>query len=285
MRAIIEMPDSDLIKAVRSIGQDWQLEARIKKAAELYHEKEIKRLQEQVADLEKQAAGIISQANDEARLILDDARSQASVLIKREEDRLKRQEKKLQDDFAAKENELLQKQNELEAVRAEVLEGREKSLAEGRSEGYDVGYAEGFAQFSEMMESVKGVIQSVISGQEAYYESQVPHIQKFVKLYAEKIVGVLGETTVNCVLHNISQAAQALSRANKLKLVVSDYDYEILSAMEENFRRLFAATTKVELLKDPNMVPGGCFLESELGSVDATIESQLAILKKELHHD
>lgn len=279
------MSNSDLVNAVRSIGQEWQLEARIKKAAELYHEKEIKRLQDKIAELEQQASTIISQANEEARLILVEARSQASVLFKQEEDKIKHLAQQQQQGFAVKEQELQKQKEELTAFKAELQASRAESLAAGRDEGYKIGYADGFTQFSELMESVKGVLQNVIAGQEEYYLAQAPYIQAFVKLYAEKVVGVLGESSINAVLHNISQTAVALSRANTLKLVVSEKDYELLSSMEDSFKRLFAATTKVELLKDINLQSGGCFLESDLGSVDATIESQLALLKKELHHE
>ena len=105
------------------------------------------------------------------------------------------------------------------------------------------------------------------------------------KLYAEKIVGPIAATSSRHVLHNIAKALGEVHRATRLKVVVSDLDYDAIEAVSDQFRKLFSPTQKVELLRDANMAPGGCLLETELGNVDATIESQTALLTRELEQD
>ena len=110
-------------------------------------------------------------------------------------------------------------------------------------------------------------------------------IHKFALRYAEKIIGPIGASNTRYVLHNIAKALGEVHRATRLKVVVSDRDYEAIEAVSDQFRKLFSPTQKVELLRDANMAPGGCLLETELGNVDATVESQIALLTRELERD
>ena len=74
-------------------------------------------------------------------------------------------------------------------------------------------------------------------------------------------------------------------RANHIKVVVSSHDFEAINAVKDQFDGLFSPVKKVELLEDKNMSVGGCLLETELGNVDATIDSQMALLWLEINND
>jgi len=99
------------------------------------------------------------------------------------------------------------------------------------------------------------------------------------------VVGVLADNLIEVVLNNLDKGLMELSRAKTLKVVVSEQDYDTLMVMESEFRRHFPATASIELLKDATLKPGGCMIESELGSVDATLEGQMALLNQELRSD
>ncbi|MCJ8347824.1 hypothetical protein MJH12_19990, partial [bacterium] len=118
-----------------------------------------------------------------------------------------------------------------------------------------------------------------------FVSSQEKNIFLYVRKYTEKILGELPKHTLDHVYANIQKGLNELSRANSLKVIVSQEDYDAIKCKEEDFKRLFHPTTRVELISNLNMERGGCILESDTGSVDASVLNQMELLNKELFPD
>jgi len=272
------MQESELILAIRSIRDEWQVEENIRVASEKLREKEMERVKAEVKEAEAEASKSMDEARMQSQKILDDARNQARNFIKEKEREIAEQRQALEKEYQ-------QKLSELESRTAVLEEGKSEAEAKSRELGYEAGYQEGMARFQKMVDSLAEVLAGIEAQSDRIYQEQLPGILLFVKTFIEKVVGALSDNLIEVVLNNLDKGLKELSRAKKLKVIVSEQDYDTLMVMEAEFRKHFAATTQVELLKDASIQPGGCLIESELGSVDATIETQMALLNQELRHD
>ena len=53
-------------------------------------------------------------------------------------------------------------------------------------------------------------------------------------------------------------------------------------AEEEEIRRLFLDAKTITFVEDESIQPGGCIIETDLGRIDARLETRLDLMKKEL---
>jgi flagellar assembly protein FliH len=272
------MSNSDLVRAIRAIREEWEIEEKIRQASEVFHKKELEKAKIELDEARKQAESIVEKARAEADEIIKEGQNQVSVLVKQKETEYETRNQEL-------ENQYQEKLQDLRSREEQAAEQMQTGFDKGHEEGFQKGYAEGLSQFENMLDSLKKVVDEVGARPEQLVETELPQIQSFILKYAEKIVGILSQDNINVVFHNIKDALQELTRATRIKVVVSESDYESITAMQDKFQQLFPPTANVELLKDVSLQAGGCVLECETGSVDATIESQLALLKKELCHD
>tara|TARA_Y100000589_G_C27099851_1_gene607553 strand:+ start:181 stop:999 length:819 start_codon:yes stop_codon:yes gene_type:complete len=272
------MSDSDLLKAISEIREGWQLQEKIDKAEETLRQKKMAQYAEQARKAEGQAEEILKKAKEQAAVLIEDGRQQANNFLITQEEEWKTKNDSWNQEVLVKQRDIDQKLVDAEKRESEGYES-------GQTSGYDAGYKEGLDKFQGMLKSLDEVIDSIRAQEKAIYEANLQHMKDFMKVYIEKVVGQLSASRTDAVFHNIETALLEVHRANHLKVVVSSHDFEAINAVRDQFDGLFSPVKRVELLEDKNMSVGGCLLETELGNVDATIESQMALLWLELSNE
>ncbi len=98
---------------------------------------------------------------------------------------------------------------------------------------------------------------------------------------AEKIIGREIEKDNKTVLDIVNVALQNARQQEKLTVRVNPSDLPIL----EKESKKFAATGRVKFIDfvaDPRVSLGGCLIESEVGTIDARLETQMRVLERAL---
>ena len=157
-------------------------------------------------------------------------------------------------------------------------------------QSYERGYSDGQKSAGEKLEKeynerlmkkfsdVDKIVSSVdktISGYGKVFEKVVIDLSIFV---AEKIVRreISEQTIINDTL---SEAIKRVIGSNKVLVKINPGDLEILNKSVDN-RQLDSSLSKIQFEPDERIEPGGCFIETEIGNVDARISSQFNELKK-----
>jgi type III secretion protein L len=111
-------------------------------------------------------------------------------------------------------------------------------------------------------------------------ETEQDILRLSIKL-AEKIIGREIEKDKSTVVDIVSNALRNAKRQDKLTIRVSQKDY---STVQEKFTELSQSsrTSYVDIVPDPRVTLGGCIIESEVGTIDARLETQLRALEKAL---
>ena len=155
-----------------------------------------------------------------------------------------------------------------DAIRAEA----EQAYAERKRQGYEDGLTEGrMEQAEKMMETAVQAVEYIENIEETLVRVVASAVRKIIGDDRERIVRVVRAALVSVrsqqkVLIRVCPADEAAVR-------------EALAAM------ITAAPGGVSFLDvaaDPRMKPGDCILESELGVVDAGVETQLKAIENAL---
>lgn len=97
---------------------------------------------------------------------------------------------------------------------------------------------------------------------------------------AKKIIGREVEKE-NIINDNVRQAINKIVGANNVKLKLNPKDLEELTEASKNLIHS-SSFTKIKIEPDERIERGGCFIETEIGNVDARITTQLNELRKKL---
>ncbi|HET6266716.1 MAG TPA: type III secretion system stator protein SctL [Acidobacteriota bacterium] len=165
---------------------------------------------------------------------------------------------------------LVQKaEQQAEQILSKAMEERERIQGEAR----DQGYQEGLAQSTEWIVKAKDHYQRVA-------ENSKNDLKILAVKIAEKIVGKALEMDPELINDIVSQAIRTLRQQKNVNIRCHEDDLGILKKNEKEFLELLGKSGVITFTVDSKIQRGGCMIESEIGVVDARLETQLKTLQK-----
>jgi flagellar biosynthesis/type III secretory pathway protein FliH len=163
-------------------------------------------------------------------------------------------------------------------VLAEAEAKAEAARAEARREGLAAGREEGLAQLTELL--LKARVAAAAMG-----EGATADLKRLAVRIAEKILGRELATSPEAIV-DVVRAALDAARARK-ELVVRVHP-EDAAAIQSSHPRLATALLPNAVLAvrgDADVPRGGCQIDTEVGTIDARLEVQLAAIERALLGD
>ncbi|MDP2599979.1 MAG: FliH/SctL family protein [Deltaproteobacteria bacterium] len=168
-------------------------------------------------------------------------------------------------------------QKEADRIRAEAEALRltvQVEMERAKQKGYAEGKEEGSSELAEEIVRVRKL-------KEKFFANAEPDVLKLVMDIAEKVIGKLAaqhKEAIHAIVH------QALERSLGDKIVVRLHpaDLKRLQTMDLNFKDILDRTKHLHFKEDETIQQGGCVVETEIGTIDAQLETQLKAIKKAL---
>lgn len=156
-------------------------------------------------------------------------------------------------------------------------ETHEKAVAEAeemRERAFREGTETALTDFEENLFAVREVRDRV------WRETEQDLLRLAVRL-AEKIVGREIEKDSRTVVNIVATALQNARQQEKLTVRVNPTNLALVEKEIENFAS-GGRTRFLDFIADPRVSVGGCLIESEVGTIDAQLETQFRILERVL---
>ncbi|HQU82905.1 MAG TPA: FliH/SctL family protein [Pyrinomonadaceae bacterium] len=163
---------------------------------------------------------------------------------------------------------------EAEEFAAELRREAREDAEKLRSEAYRAGTETALAEFENISLEMNEIRERV------WRETEKDLLRLAVRL-AEKIVGREIKKDSKTVVDIVSAALQNARQQEKLTVRVNPADLLTVEAEMERF----SSATRVrylDFIADPRVSIGGCLIESEVGTIDARLETQLRVLERAL---
>lgn len=154
----------------------------------------------------------------------------------------------------------------------DVLNQAQLEREQERQRGYEQGLEEGRSEFSER------VIDAEMT-KERIMEEAEPEVIRMVMDIAQKVIG--RELEKGAVVDVVKKAI-AESLGQKVVVRVHPADFEKLKNEQAALLEAAGATRTVSVREDEGVSAGGCIVETELGTVDARLETQIQAIRKAL---
>ncbi|UQZ90989.1 HrpE/YscL family type III secretion apparatus protein [Deltaproteobacteria bacterium Smac51] len=155
---------------------------------------------------------------------------------------------------------------------AELIGAAEAEAEALKEKGYQDGLTEGRMEYAEKI--METVIKSV-----EFIEGLESSVVNIVSEAVRKVIGEMDDREV--IVRVVRQALTAVRNEKRIVIRVSAGDEK---AVRENLAGVLGRGEHsfMELVPDPLLRQGQCVLESEMGVIEASLETQLQLLEKAL---
>ncbi|MAB82404.1 MAG: hypothetical protein CMJ24_03070 [Phycisphaerae bacterium] len=175
----------------------------------------------------------------------------------------------------------------IEAARAEAADLVETSREDGRTSGFEAGLQEGRSQgraeateahgarLEQLQAAWVGALEQWQADRDSMFRTAERDVLRLSVKMAELIVHRTVRFDSGVVRSQLESAMGLVRNASDVQVVVGPDDEPIV---QELLEELVATTSKcgdASLRVDPDMAPGGCRLELDGGTIDASLETQL----------
>jgi type III secretion protein L len=168
----------------------------------------------------------------------------------------------------------------LEAARREaqeILAGAAQAREEAVESGLRQGFEQGAGQWAEALRIARARVA------EAAQHAR-PEIVRLALRVAEKILRQRIEAHPDAMVSMVDEALRVFLAQNHSRMIlrVHPADEGVLAARRQRWLERNPAIGDLVIVPDDSVGRGGCRLETEAGTVDATLETQLEVIERHL---
>jgi type III secretion protein L len=164
-------------------------------------------------------------------------------------------------------------QAQAEEIRAQAQQEYEEALRRGYQEGYE----KGLAEWLRALEEVHAGLTSLV-------EQAKPQIVRLALRVAEKILRQRLDLTPEAVVPMIDEALRSLRAQQNMRVLLRVHpdDRSILEPHRQRWMERLPWLGSLDIVVDEDLPRGGCRIETDFGTVDATIETQIRVIERHL---
>lgn len=163
-----------------------------------------------------------------------------------------------------------------EDIVEEAMQEREKILAAAKEEGRQ----EGLTQAAEILTRAK-----LQAGQALASDVMEQEVLELSCRIAEKIIGRDLERDPSILADICAQAVDQVRSARAVTLRVNPEDGRMLRSVTPRLMELVARSVDIAIRDDAEVEVGGCIVQTEFGTIDAQLKTQLDMIRNVLLMD
>ncbi len=155
-------------------------------------------------------------------------------------------------------------------------EAYEKGFAQGERDGLELGEK----RLEAILDTFRKILEEIGSLRRNLYQKYEDEMVRLIFALTRKILRQDLPLPEGWVKETVKAAFQYVLEPRKVIVHLNPKDYQYLLSHPEGFP--FSGEgkeeDKVKVVADPSITRGGCFLETPLGDIDATLETQIGTL-------
>jgi len=181
------------------------------------------------------------------------------------------------DNSAKREQEIQEKANSIiQQAEEEAQKIKENAFQEGFVQGKEEGTRLALEQMQGMLREIQAYLSKLKSLDQTLRKESEQEIVKLASAIAQKIILQELKTDPSIVSNIVRAALTKVPFSSKVKVRLSPADWEYVTS------RSFDTTEYREIIFEPDnsITPGGCYLETDFGEVDARLDEQLQEIER-----
>lgn len=155
-------------------------------------------------------------------------------------------------------------------------------IEEARQQGIQEGLAQAALDFQTSTSALLNITEQLNHTRETILQNSIGEMQDLVLTIAEKIIRHSITAQDDTIVTTVEDAIRQAVKSDEFYICIHQDDYDVLNAKIPEILTKISGLENIFIKIDNNIDPGGCKVESDNCTVDATIASQLQILSDEI---
>ncbi|MCB1137889.1 MAG: flagellar assembly protein FliH [Leptospiraceae bacterium] len=284
----IELPDR--YKKYQGIedADEYEVDAE-GNVIEQYHGPTIEEIEAELERYRKETEEEIRQsledAHDKAKNIEEEGKAVAFNLIQESKEKAKREEE------AARVNaEQIVERAKIEVERMikeaemRVAEIEHEAYQKGYDAGREVGFKKGQSEVRRLIDRLGTIVGQAIDVREDIIAASEKQMVDMILMIARKVIKDEVVERKEVVLNNIREALRRIKDRDRVNIRVNFADLELTTAHKDELIKMMESLRKVNIYEDSRVDRGGCIIETDVGSIDARISTQLKEIEEAIRN-
>jgi len=150
---------------------------------------------------------------------------------------------------------------------------KQDAYAEGLAKGEAEGKAAGLAQYEQRLQEFAALLTALDGEREALLRQHQESMLALITTMVDRLV--YHEVSVNPLVIQacLQKAMEFVVENSTVQIHLHSDDFGRLKKASLENSRLIEGKNRIQLVEDPNIAEGGCFLKTDFGEIDATLEN------------
>ena len=159
----------------------------------------------------------------------------------------------------------------------EMIADAQAEIEAGMQSAREQGLAEAQAEASSYLQAAQALVHEVNVWKEEVMAQSTPLVIEMICALAEKMFGEGVKLSDTALQQNLNRVLMNVKSLGDILIYLNPRD---AAELDSGWREMRAATTgsRIQIIPSSNITPGGCFVEGQMGSVDARVETQLQVV-------
>lgn len=168
---------------------------------------------------------------------------------------------------------------EMNLMEKSLNEQKKQSYDDGYKVGYDTGLKKGLEKAQTVLRNFESSIKTAITQREALLDESREKVLELVVKICRKVTYEAVEVDPEKTLKIINGVINSLIDRSNLKIKVNPQHLPIVEQNVHTFSEDSALIKNIEIVADPRVKYGGCFIETPTGDIDARLNSQIDVIE------
>jgi flagellar assembly protein FliH len=208
-----------------------------------------------MVDVERQAQRWLAEAHAKAAEIIETARHQAADIKRQAHDR---------------------------ALLDGYTEGHKKGVDEGRKSGHEAALAEARKKLAETHSALTTAVQQLDAHHIELRDGSVKDIMHLAIAIAGRLARRAASIDPDSTPQAVHEALKFVVEAGDISICIHPTCLDTVQTELPRIQLAWPGVTRIHLVPDDTVAPGGCIVRSACGSVDLTLDTQLQRIASEL---
>lgn len=285
----VELDIPDKYKKFQGIDETDDYEIDAEGNVELYHGPTIEEIEAELEQIRKENEEKIEkeleEAHDKSRQIEEDGKAVAFNLIQESKEKVKREDEaaRLNADQIV-ERAKLEVERMVKEAEMRVAEIEHEAYQKGYDAGREVGFKKGQSEVRRLIDRLGTIVGQAIDVRENIIADSEKQMVDMILMICRKVIKDEVVERKEVVLNNIREALKRIKDRDRVDIRVNFADLELTTAHKDELIKMMESLRKVNIYEDSRIDRGGCVIETDVGSIDARISTQLKELEEAIRN-
>ncbi len=227
----------------------------------------------------------LEEAHERAKQIEEEGKAVAFNLIQESKEKAKREDEaaRLNADQII-ERAKLEVERMVKEAEMRVAEIEHEAYQKGYDAGREVGFKKGQAEVRRLIDRLGTIVGQAIDVREEIIAASEKQMVDMILMIARKVIKDEVVERKEVVLNNIREALKRIKDRDRVDIRVNFADLELTTAHKDELIKMMESLRKVNIYEDSRIDRGGCVIETDVGSIDARISTQLKEIEEAIRN-